>query len=98
MKLQFSAQLWQWEGQGAAWFFVTVPAEWSERIRDIPREPRPGFGSLRVQATIGSTTWGTSIFPDSKTRCYMLPVKKAVRSAEALAPGVETSVTLQLLD
>ena len=45
MKLQFSAQLWQWEWQGAAWFFVTVPAEWSERIRDIPREPRPGFGS-----------------------------------------------------
>ena len=98
MKLQFSAELWEWEGQGAAWFFVSVPGDESELIRSVPRPPKPGFGSLRVQATIGSTTWSTSVFPDSKRDCYVLPVKKAVRSAEALEPGAQAHVTLLLVD
>jgi hypothetical protein len=36
---------------------------------------------------VGATSWRTSIFPDSKTGTYLLPVKKAVRTAERLEPG-----------
>lgn len=97
MTHEFTAALWEWEAQGG-WFFVSLPEEASERIRSIPRPPKPGFGSLRVSATIGATTWKTSIFPDSKSGCYVLPVKKAVRSAEGVEVHDDVNVTVEVLD
>lgn len=54
-----------------------------------------GFGSLRVTATIGTTSWQTSVFPARETG-WMLPVKAAVRKAEDLAEGDEVSLSLEL--
>jgi len=56
-----------------------------------------GFGSVRVRATIGTSTWTTSIFPDSQAG-YVLPVKRAVRVAEALDVGDVAMVTVELID
>ena len=95
-RCRFSADLWRWEAQ-EAWFFVTVPADESALIRERPRPPR-GFGSVRVRATIGSTTWQTSIFPDSTRGAYVLPVKKAVRRAEDLEEGDRAAVHHQVLE
>ena len=95
-RCRFSADLWRWEAQ-EAWFFVTVPADESALIRERPRPPR-GFGSVRVRATIGSTTWQTSIFPDSTRGAYVLPVKKAVRRAEDLEEGDRAAVLLVVLE
>ena len=60
----------------------------------------PAFltGRARAQATIGGSTWRTSVFPDSKSGCYALPIKRAVRNAEGLEPGAVTSVTIELID
>jgi hypothetical protein len=41
---------------------------------------------VRVRAAIGTSTWKTSIFPDSQVG-YVLPVKRPVRVAEALDVG-----------
>lgn len=49
--------------------------------------PPRGFGSVRVEATVGGTTWRTSVFPDSRGGSYVLPVKRAVREAEDLDDG-----------
>ncbi len=95
-RCRFTAELWRWEAQGA-WFFVTVPARESAVIRERPRPPR-GFGSVRVKATIGSTTWSTSVFPDSTRGAYVLPVKKAVRRAEDLEEGDDAAVLLEVLE
>lgn len=80
------------------WVFVTMPADASAQIRAMPRPPRKGFGSLRVEATIGSTTWKTSIFPDAKSGCYVLPLKKAVREAQHLEIGGAAEVSIELLE
>ncbi len=48
-----------------AWVFLTVPGDVSDDIR-IESGPPAGFGSVRVEVTIGSTTWRTSVFPDAK--------------------------------
>ena len=94
----FTTTLWEMSTTAAAWVFVTVPAEASEAIRSVPRPPRPGFGSIRVRASIGGTTWSTSIFPDSKVGCYVLPVKKSVRAAEGIERGDAARVTVEVLD
>jgi hypothetical protein len=90
---RFEAELWLWEGD-AAWHFVTLPGDVSDDVRAQAGEPR-GFGSVPVQVTIGSSTWTTSVFPDSKRGAYLLPVKKQVRTLEAVEAG--DVVTVQLV-
>lgn len=94
---RFDAELWEYTGP-AAWVFLTVPAEQSAEISAIPREPRPGFGSIRVSVTLGGSTWQTSIFPDSKSGTFILPVKKAIRAHEQVEPGDVVGVSLELLE
>ncbi|MEZ5231631.1 MAG: DUF1905 domain-containing protein [Acidimicrobiales bacterium] len=66
--------------------------------RDRPAVPGRGFGSVRVEATIGATVWRTSVFPDRGSGCYVLPLKQAVRKAEGLLDGDPATVTLRLVD
>ena len=94
---EFSAPLWQYPGADG-WHFVSVPAEISDDITDITDHIRRGFGSVRVAATVGSTTWQTSIFPDRKTGTYLLPMKKAVRTAEHLLTGADVEAQLEIVD
>ena len=93
--MEFDAELWEHEGH-AAWCFVTVPPEESEDIRLSGAMPA-GFGSYRVEVTVGRTVWRTSVFPDSKSECFVLPVKKAVRRSEAIEVGDLVPVHLDVL-
>jgi len=95
----FDAELWIWDARRSdSWTFVSLPAERSEEIRDLADGQRRGFGSLRVRATIGSSTWTTSIFPDSARKGYVLPIKRDIRKAEALEAGDVATVTVELID
>lgn len=95
---RFEAELWEYSAGQGSWIFLNVPVDESERIRELPRPPKPGFGSIRVSVTIGSSTWQTSVFPDSKSGTYMLPVKKAIRTAEGLEVGDPCRVELEVLE
>lgn len=98
MVVVFEAELWVWDARRAdSWTFVSLPAEVSEEIRELASGPRRGFGSLRVQVTVGGSTWKTSIFPDS-TRGYVLPIKRPVRTAESLTAGDTATVKVELID
>lgn len=93
----FDAELWLWDArQNDAWTFVNLPQEASAEIREVAGAVPRGFGSVRVTATIGSTTWKTSIFPDAKAGVYVLPLKKAVRTAEKIEAGDTTTVKVEL--
>ncbi len=94
---RFSAPLWLYPGD-AGWHFISVPADISDDIAHLTAATRKGFGSVRVTATIGATTWQTSVFPDSKTGTYLLPVKKPVRATEHLTPGDEVETQLELAE
>lgn len=98
VKVAFDAELWLWDARPTqSWAFVSLPASVSEEIRDLAGGLRRGFGSVRVRATIGSSTWATSIFPASQAG-YVLPVKRPVRAAEGLDVGDVTAVTVELID
>jgi hypothetical protein len=93
---EFAADLWRYTGQ-AAWYFVTLPHDVADDIDEISADARRGFGSVPVEVTVGATTWKTSIFPDTKSESFVLPVKKAVRVAEDLADGSAIVVRLTLV-
>lgn len=92
---RFEAELWRWEGD-APWHFLTVPVDVSDLVLE-QSGPRRGFGSVRVQVTVGTSTWRTSVFPDSKRGAYVLPVKKAVRTDEQIDVGDRVDVVLEVL-
>jgi hypothetical protein len=93
---EFEAEIWQSESTGS-WAFVTVPGEDSDDIR-FRSGPPVGFGSVRVEVTVGGSTWRTSVFPDAKSGCYVMPFKQAVRRAEGLDVGDVADVSLRALD
>ncbi len=93
--MEFSAELWRHDGD-AAWHFVTLPAEVAEQVREEAGEPR-GFGSVRVEVTVGGSTWRTSVFPDTKKGSFVLPVKAEVRRREDLLAGDVVEVGLTVL-
>lgn len=89
--------LWRWQPEPpakASWFFVTITGDVAVEVRMRSLETRRGFGSVRVTATVGSTTWQTSLFRSGPDGDYLLPVKAAVRSAENLAEGDGVRVRL----
>jgi len=94
---EFEAALWEWDAK-ASWFFVTVPVEISDEIDARTHGLTNGFGSVRVRVRIGGSEWMTSVFPDSKQQAYVLPIKKAVRVAEDIAPGDAVRVRIELVD
>jgi hypothetical protein len=93
---RFDAELWEHEGP-AAWFFVSLPEDAADDVDQRYGHLEAGFGSLRVEVTIGSTTWRTSVFPDTRRGTYVLPVKKQVRTAEGLIDGSVCSVELTVV-
>ena len=98
-----TTSLWRWQSATApaAWFFVTIAGDVADAIRLAAisgqwLDGRKGFGSARVDVTIGATIWQTSVFPHKESGGWLLPVKAAVRKAEGLAEGDLVRVTVSL--
>ncbi|HOZ27317.1 MAG TPA: DUF1905 domain-containing protein [Hyphomonadaceae bacterium] len=93
----FRAKVWTQESTGA-WHFVTLPADLSKRIRTLTTGLRKPFGSFRVVAKTGLSTWETSLFADQKRGAFLLPVKADVRRKEKIALGdmIEISISFGL--
>jgi hypothetical protein len=92
--IQFTEALWEYQGE-APWVFITLPVEDAEEIEARVPE-RAGFGSVKVDVVIGGSRWQTSLFPDKRSGSFVLPVKRAIREQEDLAPGDTASVTLHI--
>ena len=93
MQLTFSGELWFWKGP-APWHFVSVPEAQCGDLDDAARLVSYGWGMVPVEATIGGTTWTTSLWP--KDGGYLVPVKAWVRRAEGVELGDAVTVTLRI--
>lgn len=81
---RIKTKLWKWQTNKAAWHFLTIDKKLTAKINASKQIPKArGFGSIRVQVTIGNTRWPTSIFP-TKEGEFLLPVKAGVRKKEGL--------------
>ena len=89
---EFEATLWRWREDGA-WHFLTLPQDVADEIDDRTAV-RAGFGSVKVEVTVGASTWRTSIFPSREAESFVLPVKKAVRRSEGCGEGDRIRVRL----
>lgn len=97
MTIKIKARLWTYPSEMAQWHFVSItdkPAELLHKTQEGKK--RIGWGSIKVRATIGKSTWDTSVFPEKGSKVYVLPVKVSVRKAERIQSGDMVSVVLRL--
>ena len=94
--IRFTAPLQFWTGGSGSWHFVTVPDDFGGEVRAHSLGFARGFGSVRVEVTIGDAIWRTSIFP-MKAGGYFLPVKAEARRRAGIAAGDDVNVMLELL-
>ena len=90
----FDADLWLHDK--GTWVFLTVPGDISEDIHELAPDPG-GFGSVRVKVRLGGSEWKTSVFPQRNEGPFVLPVKKAVRTAEQIDVGDTVDVELTIV-
>lgn len=90
-----TAPVWLWKADKGSWHFLTVPADQAVEIRLESIGRRGGFGSIRVEAAIGAVRWRTSLFPDSKSGGYVLPIKADVRRRADIAAGDQVTVLIE---
>ena len=101
-QITHTGPLWSWTTPAApaAWHFITIDGAAGEALSATALMRRMeglsrGFGSLKVAATIGETTFKTSVFP-SKESGWLLPVKASVRKAEGLTDGEVVELVLEI--
>lgn len=97
-KFIFKNKIFKYPGM-ASWFFVPVPKDTSAKIKDLQKVkkiPKRGWGSVPVSASIKKTSWETSIFPDKKSGCFLLPIKREVRLKEDVWDGDMVEVCLRI--
>lgn len=92
--------VWLWRGENGApakgsWFFLTIEGETAQGIR-AHAVNAAAWGSVYVEATIGKTTWRTSLFPSKKAGGWLLPLKAAVRNTEKIEDGSMVEAVLSL--
>ncbi len=93
MQLTFSGPLIEWRGP-APYYFVAVPPEQAAQVREVARLLSYGWGVVPVRVQLGASVWTTSLFP--RQGGYLVPVRAAVRRAEALHEGAEVTLSLGL--
>ena len=95
MDLDVTGEIWHWRGP-APYYFVTVPADTSARLKEVAAVVTYGWGRVPVLAQVGDTEWETSLWP--KDGGYVVPLKDAVRHAEDLEEGELVTVELTVDD
>ena len=88
----FSAKVWLYPGVGG-WHFVYLPKSEVARVADM-KVQKVGFGFIPVTATIGTTSWRTTVFPSKKEGTYLLALKAMVRKKEQIVAGDMVRVTV----
>lgn len=98
MTIKTKAKLWIYPGESAQWHFVSITDKPAGLLRKSQEgKKRVGWGSIKVRATIGKSTWDTSVFPEKGSQAYLLPVKAGIRKSESIQSGDTVSVVLELL-
>lgn len=89
--------VWRYPGKGG-WHFVTVPPDLVDELAVRYADAHRPFGSMRVRASFRSSAWSTSLFKDTKSASFLLPVRADVRRRERIEDGGIATIRIELED
>lgn len=90
------SKIWMFGGEGS-WYFADLPKDISNEIKQITSESKNAYGSVKVLVNIDKTSWQTSLFPDNKSGCYVVPIKKSIRISENLKINQPVTIKIKLI-
>lgn len=96
-RFKMESRVWLWPGENASWHFVSIDKKQSAEIKELYGKQVRGFRSIPVMVKMGKSEWKTSIFPDSKSGMYLLPLKAKVRQAEGVFVGDVVKYSIEIL-
>jgi len=96
---ELKGKVWKYQTANdfGSWHFIGIDKKISEEIKKGQKGPRRGFGSVKVEVTVGKTKWLTSIFPDKRSGTYILPLKSSVRKKEGIVDGKDVLFSIKLM-
>lgn len=97
LEYKFDAKVWKYQG-GSPWYFITLPQEYAAEIKHVTSDVINSFGSVRVSARVENLSWQTSLFPDSVSGSYLLPIKKSIRIVSEVKEGKMITVIINILE
>ncbi|MEO7978381.1 DUF1905 domain-containing protein [Flavobacterium sp.] len=95
IKYEFTEKAWQHSSPGG-WYFVSLPTEMAQEIRNTFKSEEEGWGRLKAAARIGKSDWKTAIWFDTKKNTYLLPLKAEIRKRENIDAEMEIDVIIWL--
>lgn len=95
-RIEITGEIWLYPGKGG-WHFVSLPPDLSRHIRSVFGGLDQGWGALPAYAELGGSRWKTSLFPDSKRGCYLLPIKADARRKEGVGVGDVVTLVLEFV-
>jgi Domain of unknown function (DUF1905) len=95
-KFRIRARVWLYPGESGQWHFITIPKAETLRIHAQYGSRKRGWGSLPVDVTIGTVNWRTSIFPETKSGTFLLPIKASVRKQTGVCAEDLVTVLIQV--
>lgn len=87
-------EVWRWPGF-TGWHFVTIPKKVSAEIKKVGKSYGAGF--IKVEVTLGESTWTTALFPHKDSQGYLVSLKKKVREKEGVWEGDVVKVGIKLV-
>jgi len=85
----FIAQIERFEMQGG-WHYVPVPVELSKPIEFLAIH----FGFIAINATVGNSSWQTSLLPKGDGT-HFIALPKKVRVKEKLSHGMAVEISFE---
>ena len=92
MEWTFTSEVIEWRGP-APFYYLPMSPEDSEDFK-IEASGLEYWGQVRVQVTIGETTFMTAVFP--KEGRYLVPLRAAIRSGEGIDLGMPITATIRI--
>ena len=89
----FKNKMWQDSASGG-WYFVAIPKNLSKEIRTNFKNQEEGWGRMKIIAIVEKIEWKTSIWFDTKSDHYLLPIKAEIRKKGRLRIDHPLEVTL----
>lgn len=92
-RIHFTGEVIEWRGP-APFYFIPVPEDLCDKIREAARVLSYGWGVVPVTATCGGVEFTTSLFP--RKGAYLVPLKDSVRAVSGAKVGDHVQIVLSL--
>ncbi len=95
-KIEYNFSNKLWKDKAGSWHFVSLSAKQSNEVRTNLQWQEEGWGRMKAVAKIKEHSWNTSIWFDSKSNVYVLPIKSEIRTKFKLKEGDLLEISLLL--